>query len=236
MLLSGGNRGIVGQSRQFVAEDNLATSGPKCTVCSHPEKWRIELLRAGGASGAALAKKFRVSKDAIFRHWHGHVSAEAKAKFLAGPAQMAELHAKAAAESDSVLDHFRILRTMLMAQLACTTEAGDARGAAAVAGALISVLDKIGRVTGELAALASHGAVNVNIALVNSPAFAQVQAEILRALAPYADARMAVVSALRRLDAEPASRAAAPRVIEATALPPPPPSPFTVPPPPPCQC
>lgn len=43
-------------------------------------------------------------------------------------AQLADLAAKAADEGASVLDHFRCVRTLLMAQLAATTEAGEARG------------------------------------------------------------------------------------------------------------
>ncbi|MCP1852098.1 MULTISPECIES: hypothetical protein [unclassified Bradyrhizobium] len=201
-------------------------TGPKCTVCAHDERWRIELLRAGGASLDSLAAKFGLSKDAIGRHWHNHVSDEIKASYLVGPAQLADLAAKAADEGASVLDHFRAVRTMLMSQLAATTEAGDARGAAIVAGQLVSVLEKIGKVTGEIATIA-QGTINIqnNVAIVNSPQFARVQAAILRALAPHSAARAAVVEALRELDAETVTDAAgsgrAPIVIDAVPLLPP---------------
>lgn len=209
-------------------------TGPKCTVCAHDERWRIELLRAGGASLDSLATKFGLSKDAIGRHWHNHVSAEMKASYLVGPAQLADLAAKAADEGASVLDHFRAVRTMLMSQLAATTEAGDARGAAIVAGQLVGVLEKIGKVTGEIATIA-QGTINIqnNVAIVNSPQFAKAQAAILRALAPHGAARAAVVAALHELDAETAAdglRAGrAPMVIDAVALPPPCPIPLPEP-------
>ena len=85
--------------------------------------------------------------------------------------------------------------------------------------------------TGEIATIA-QGTINVtnNVAIVNSPAFAKVQAVILRALAPHAAARAAVVAALRELDAETLDGTAArlvkpPVVIEAipvgNILPPP---------------
>lgn len=178
-------------------------TGPKCTVCAHDERWRIELLRAGGASFDSLAEKFGLSKDAIARHWHNHVAAEMKASYLAGPAQLANLASTAAKEGASVLDHFRVVRTMLMAMMAATTEAGDARGAAIVSAQLVSVLEKIGKVTGEIATIA-QGTINIqnNVAIVQSPQFAKVQAAILRALAPHGAARAAVVAALRELDAE----------------------------------
>jgi hypothetical protein len=188
--------------------------GPACSVCCHPEKWRVELLHAGGASLNSLAEKFKpLSADAIGRHWRNHVSAELKASYLVGPAQLADLAATAAKEGASVIDHFRAVRTMLMSMMAATTEAGDARGAAIVAGQLVGVLEKIGRVTGEIATIA-QGTINIqnNVAIVNSPAFAKVQAAILRALAPHREARAAVVEALRELDAEAAP--SAPLVIE----------------------
>jgi len=171
----------------------------------------MELLRAGGASLDSLAEKFGVSRDAIHRHWTRHVTADAKASYLAGPSQMEALRAKAAAEGDSVLDYFRIVRTALMSSMAACSEAGDARGVALVSNSLIGVLERIGKLTGEIATIANNVTVNNNLTLVNSPAFAKVQAAILQALAPHAAARLAVVEALRALDSE---TTVAPRVID----------------------
>ena len=68
----------------------------QCQVCRHDERWRVELLRAGGASLDSLAAKFGLSRDSIFRHMRDHVSDEMKAGYLAGPVQLQELAAKAA--------------------------------------------------------------------------------------------------------------------------------------------
>ncbi len=122
----------------------------KCGVCQHPERWRIELLKAGGASLNSLAQKFGVSRDSIDRHWHRHVSSETKASYLCGPAELASLAGKAAQEGDTVLDHLRMCRTVLTSQLSAASEAGDTRGAAYVTGQLVKVLESIARVTGEL--------------------------------------------------------------------------------------
>ena len=70
---------------------------PSCQVCRHPERERIEALRASGASLDALAKKFHVHRDAIWRHWKDHVSADLKIQYLAGPAEIAALSERAAA-------------------------------------------------------------------------------------------------------------------------------------------
>jgi len=189
-------------------------------VCRHPDKWRIELLRAGGASFESLAAKFGVDRDAIWRHWHDHVTAEAKAGYLVGPAELATLAEKAAAEGDSVLDYLRLCRTVLVGQLSSMSEAGDARGAAFVAGQLTRTLEAIARVTGEIGELARstvniHG--NVSMMLADSPAFAKVQATMLRALAPHPAARRDVVAALRQLDEENARTGSAAKVIDHVA-------------------
>jgi hypothetical protein len=172
-----------------------------CQVCDHEERWRIELLRAAGSSLDALATKFGVHRDAIWRHWTKHVSDEAKATYLCGPADMAMLAQKAAQEGDSVLDYLRMVRSSLVAQLAVMNEAGDARGAGYIAGQLTKTLETMARVTGEIGDLARSVTINnTNVAVLDHPQFASVQACMLRALAPFADARAAVVAALRGLD------------------------------------
>src|SRR5258706_13174021 len=98
---------------------------PNCQVCRHEERWRIELLRAGGASLDSLAKKFGVDRDAIWQHWHKHVSTEAKAGHLAGIANMEHLAEKAAEEGASVLDYLKVCRGTLLTQLSVMQVAGD---------------------------------------------------------------------------------------------------------------
>jgi hypothetical protein len=191
-----------------------------CQVCRHPDRWRIELLRAGGASLDALAKKFGVDRDSVWRHWNKHVSTEMKAGYLAGPVQLQELAAKAADTGASVLDHLHAVRTVLMGHLATATEAADAKGAAIVAGKLITALEVIARVSGELGDLARSTTYHItnNVAvLTEHPAFMRVQATLLRALAAHPDARAAVVAALRDLDAGNAPVALAPKVIDHAA-------------------
>jgi hypothetical protein len=187
----------------------------RCQVCRHPERWRIELLRAGGASLDSLAEKFSLDRDAIWRHWQNHVTTEMKASYLCGPAQLAELAEKAAAEGDSVLDHLRMIRTVLTGQLAAMNEAGDGRGVAYVAGRLTATLETIARVTGELGSMAQSINVTNNLTvLAEHPAFLRMQATMLRALAAFPDARASVVAALRDLDDENSPMTLPAKVIE----------------------
>src|SRR5271166_4472769 len=179
----------------------------RCQVCRHDERWRIELLRASGASLDSLAEKFGVHRDAIHRHWLHHVSPELKATYLAGPIQLEELAAKAAETGGSVLDHLQAVRVVLMGHLTALSEAGDGKGAAYIAGQLTRVLETIARISGELGDLARTTTNNFNIThnvavLADSPAFLRVQSTLLHALAPFPDARAAVVQALTELDQE----------------------------------
>ena len=120
--------------------------------------------------------------------------------------------------SDSVLDHLRMIRTVLSGQLAAMTEAGDGRGAAYVAGRLTQVLETIARVTGELGSMAQSINVTNNLTvLAEHPAFMKVQATMLRALAAFPDARASVVAALRELDQDNAPLPLPAKVIEHVA-------------------
>lgn len=188
---------------------------PRCQVCRHDERWRIELLKAGGASLDSLAEKFNLQRDAIFRHWRDHVSDELKASYLAGPTQLQGLAEKAAETGSSVLDNLHAVRVVLWGALSSMTEAGDGRGQAYIAGRLTATLETIARVSGELGAMANSITINnTNVHVLEHPAFLRVQATILRALASHPDARAAVVLALRGLEPESPPPGSAMKVIE----------------------
>ena len=56
----------------------------RCRGCNHPERVRIERLLAAGASIKGAARKFAIDHHALRRHWINHVSAEARAAYIAG--------------------------------------------------------------------------------------------------------------------------------------------------------
>jgi len=79
----------------------------RCSVCTHVERLRIELLVATGAHQRAVAKKFGISKDALSRHWLSHVDDERRVALQFGPVERERLASLVAEESTSVIDHFR---------------------------------------------------------------------------------------------------------------------------------
>ena len=60
----------------------------RCRGCNHPERVRIERFLAAGASITGAARKFDIDYHALRRHWRNHVSAEARATYVAGNAAM----------------------------------------------------------------------------------------------------------------------------------------------------
>jgi hypothetical protein len=160
-------------------------------------------LKASGGGSEALGRKFGVSADSIDRHWKAHVDDQAKVGHLAGIANLEQLAERAAAEGESVLDYLRVARNALLTQLSVTAVVGDAHTVGYLTGQLVRVLEVIGRISGELGDMASKVTVNniSNVAVLSEhPAFAKLQATVLRALGPHPDARADVVRALRQLD------------------------------------
>ena len=62
----------------------------QCTICANPERGRIDylLVCSAGSHGEgrrALAKKFGVSADALWRHAKNHISEDYRAAVKVGP-------------------------------------------------------------------------------------------------------------------------------------------------------
>ena len=117
---------------------------------NHVERERIEALRVSGASLDSLARKFKVHRDSVRRHWKDHVSAELKTSYLAGPATIAELKERAVKEGGSILDCLGILRSVLMGAITASAEAQSAFTLATLSGRLVEVLRRSANSTGEI--------------------------------------------------------------------------------------
>ena len=55
------------------------TAGLRCTICNHPARPQIDLAIATGFSKRAVAERFQVSRDAVWRHAQAHLTAEMRA-------------------------------------------------------------------------------------------------------------------------------------------------------------
>jgi hypothetical protein len=175
----------------------------RCRGCNHPERVRIERLLAAGASIKGAARKFAIDHHALRRHWINHVSTEARAAYISGAgATKDQLEAMVADESLGLIDHYRIVRGGLYRGFGAASEIGDGNALALLAGRLHENLRDCGRLTGEL----QHGPLlNVQNNVLVSPDYSNAIARIVSAVAPYPEAREAVIAALRDLDAASAS-------------------------------
>ncbi len=189
-----------------------------CAICRHPERARIEALRASGASLDSLARKFKIHRDAIWRHWKDHVSADLKTSYLAGPAAIAELKERAAEEGGSILDYLGILRSVLMGAITASAEAQSAFTLATLSGRLVEVLKEIGKLTGEIERLNPSISITNNLAIMSDPRMIELQSGLLTIARTHAGARGDIIALLRGLDSEPGANRAKMPMIECQAV------------------
>jgi hypothetical protein len=171
----------------------------RCQGCSHLERVRIERLLAAGASIKGTARKFEIDHHALRRHWINHVSAETRAGYIAGAgATKDQLEEIVADESLALIDHYRIVRGALYKGFGAASEVGDGNALALLAGRLHENFRDCGRLTGEL----QRGPLlNIQNNVLINPDYTKAIARIVSAVAPYPEAREAVIAALRDLDA-----------------------------------
>jgi hypothetical protein len=169
-----------------------------CETCSHGERYRAELLLAGGASIRSVSSKLSIPYHSLRRHWLNHVSPERKRALIMGPVVVTNLAEKIADENMSVLDHLRSVRAGLYALYDAAVSASDRTGGALLAGKLHENLGVVARLTGQLA---QSPLVNIQNNFFISPEFAAVQSALLHVLSAHPSARDAVVREFRQLEA-----------------------------------
>jgi hypothetical protein len=171
----------------------------RCQGCNHLERLRIERLLSAGASIKGTARKFEIDYHALRRHWINHVSSEARATYITGAGLAKDqLEEVVADESLALIDHYRIVRGALYKGMSAASEVGDSNALALLSGRLHENFRDCGRLTGEL----QRGPLlNVQNNVLINPDYSQAITRIVSAVTPYADARDAVIAALRDLDA-----------------------------------
>ena len=140
---------------------------------------------------------------ALRRHWTNHVSAEARASYVAGAgASKDQLEEFVADESLGLIDHYRIVRGALYKGFSAAAEVGDGNALSLLAGRLHENFRDCGRLTGEL----QRGPLlNIQNNVLVNPDYTRAIARLVSAVAPYPEAREAVIAALRDLDAQSSS-------------------------------
>ena len=169
--------------------------GPACTICRHEHRTLIEATRVAGASLDTVSAKYGVSRDALHKHMKNHVDDDLRSEYLAA-VPLEELAVRAAQEGLSVLLYLSLIRATLVRQMQLAASVNDRNGTATIARTLNETLRQIGQITGEMGALAaSNITIHGNINVLNHPQIANLQANLLKALAPFPEARNAVIAA-----------------------------------------
>jgi hypothetical protein len=120
------------------------------------------MMRVAGVPFRTLAKEFGVTKDALCRHWAGHVTEKRKAELMAGPAAVEGLVNAAAKESRSALEYLRVTHSILFNQFVNAAEGGDRKGVIDTAAPMLDALREVAKMTGELRTWAAGVTVNNN--------------------------------------------------------------------------
>jgi hypothetical protein len=182
-------------------------------VCKHDDRALIEAARVAGVSTDALAERYGVSRDSIFRHMRNHVSEEQRLSYIAD-IPIKDLAARASEEGMSVLDYFSIIRATLMTQFQMAATLHDRNATATLGRALVEVLREIGKLTGELLNASQITNINNTAIFMNSPIVAELQAMLVHALADEPSALQKVLAGLERLEAKAGDNSDQPALIE----------------------
>jgi transposase-like protein len=178
----------------------------QCTVCKHRERAAIDLAVARGVSVTALAKRYSVGSDSIYRHRRAHMPAQLRAKLLAGPDLEVDLDRLRETESQSLLANLVALRRRLFAALDVAEEHGDGFMLTRVSGQLHTNLEVTGKLLGDLNVGHSH---ITNVLVM--PAYVQLRVELVKALDAFPQAKQAVARVLHNIEAQAAGAISEPR-------------------------
>jgi hypothetical protein len=157
----------------------------------------MELLLVSGAGRRAIARKFNVSADAVWRHGKSHISDEQRSQLLAGPVKLRELADRAGEEGLSLLEYIAMVRSTVLKQFFAAGEANDRQGVALLTGRLTELFRLEGQVNGDISRIVAP--ITNNIAILSSPIMGDLKVMLIQRLGPFPEALKAVVDGLDEL-------------------------------------
>ena len=191
--------------------------GPRCTICNHPARPQIDLAIATGVAKRAMAERFQVSRDAVWRHGQTHLTAEMRAALATKLLQReGDTRRILLEEGAGVTEGLKAIRGPLFGLFLAAVDTGDNRAATALSGRLHENLALVAKLTGELVPHA--GTTITNILL--SPDFQRLRAELIRVLARYPEAQAEIAAVFRQAGLRAATEmgASAGKMIEAVPV------------------
>ena len=187
--------------------------GLRCTICNHPARPQIDLAIATGLSKRAVAERFGVSRDAVWRHAQAHLTAEMRAALATKLLQReGDTRRILLEEGAGVTEALKAVRGPLFGLFLAAVDTGDNK-AAALSGRLHENLALVAKLTGELVPYAGTSITNILL----SPDFQRLRTELIRVLARYPEAQAEVAAVFRQAELRAATEmgASAGKMIDA---------------------
>lgn len=172
----------------------------QCLTCKHRERAAIDLALARGVSVRALARRYGLSRDSLYRHVNSHLPPQLRASLIVGPDLDIDLDKLRETESQSLLANLVNLRGRLFSSLDVAEECRDGTMLARIAGQLHNNLEITGKLLGSL----SSGHTSVTNVLIQ-PQYVSMRVELVNALRPFPEAARAVAAVLHQVESKAAA-------------------------------
>jgi hypothetical protein len=175
-------------------------------VVDHPDRGRIEYDLGRGTPVRALSRKYGLSIHSLYR-FRAKMPPQLRAKHMGARLKAgADLERLRLDESESILQNLALQRARLLLSQDHALEVGDGREVTYIAGEIHRNIKLVGQYLGEFA----QHQIKTSVSVLISEEYLEMRTALMRALAPFPDARRAVAEALHAreaLAAEPAKPA-----------------------------
>jgi hypothetical protein len=166
------------------APPRKSTQTPLCAVCAHP---RLDTINAELATDAitvtGAAARYSLDRSAVWRHRARHLPL----------ALLAAEDARRVASATMILEEVETIRRFARSVMASTVRT-DPNTALRAMDKQLAALALLAKVAGLMAD------VNVTVSLAKTPEWLTMRDRIVAAVAPWPDARRAVIEAVRHLE------------------------------------
>src|SRR5438477_7352554 len=171
------------------------TVGLRRTICNHPARPQIDLAIATGLAKRAVAERFSVSRDAVWRHAQAHLTVEMRAALATKLLQREGATRRIRLEEGAgVTEALKAIRGPLFGLFLAAVDTGDNKAASALSGRLHENLALTAKLTGKLV---PHSGTSITNILL-SPDFQRLRAELIGVLARYPEAQAEVAAVFRQ--------------------------------------
>lgn len=190
-----------------------------CQVCNSQHRHGVDVALAHGLGHDAIGKRYGLSPHSVQRHAKNHLSPQMRAavQHALHPTAV-DLDLLKVSEGENLLHHLVHQRARLSQHIELAVSTGDASAAIRGEGAITTNLQTVAKLLGVL--------VNVHETrhqhILTHPDYLRLREALLRALAPFPDALIAVGRALAGLETAAADEitkaASTPKLIDVTPI------------------